>query len=260
MALADKCHATTFITPEIALIDMDKLRAMRTFVQIADSGSLTGAARALDTSLSAVVRMLASLERELGVRLLNRTTRRVALTSEGRSYLGNCRTILGAVVESEASLRSRATEPSGHIVLTAPVLFGRMYVAPALTRFLRRQPKVACELLLFDRIVNLLEENIDVGVRIGKLQDSTLVAQRIGEVRRVVAASPGLLKDVGRPMKPDRLSQLNCITTTHRGSAWTFSGPKRRRISVPVHGNLQVNHIGPAIDACAAGLGFGQFL
>ncbi|MET0660768.1 MAG: LysR family transcriptional regulator [Steroidobacteraceae bacterium] len=239
---------------------MDKLRAMRTFVQIADSGSLTAAAGALDTSLSAVVRMLASLERELGVRLLNRTTRRVALTAEGRSYLESCRTILGALTESEAFLSSQSNEPSGHIVLTAPVLFGRMYVAPALTRFLRRQAKVTCELLLFDRIVNLLEERIDIGVRIGTLQDSSLVAQRIGDVRRVVAASPTLLKETGRPSEPHRLSQSNCITTTNRSSTWTFSGPKGRKLTVPVRGNLQVNHIGPAIDACAAGLGFGQFL
>lgn len=239
---------------------MDKLRAMRTFVQIADRGSLTGAARALDTSLSAVVRMLASLERELGVRLLNRTTRRVALTTEGRGYLTICREILGAVAESETFLRSQSTEPSGHIVLTAPVQFGRMYVGPALTRFLRAQPKVTCELLLFDRIVNLLEESIDVGVRIGELADSSLVAQRVGEVRRVVVATPELLKRVGRPSQPRELSQLNCIATSNRGGIWTFSGPKARRFSVAVHGNLQVNHIGPAIDACADGLGFGQFL
>ncbi|MET0987237.1 MAG: LysR family transcriptional regulator [Steroidobacteraceae bacterium] len=239
---------------------MDKLRAMRTFVQIADSGSLTAAAGALDTSLSAVVRILASLERDLGVRLLNRTTRRLGLTAEGRAYLDNCREILSALTESEASLRTHSKEPSGHIVLTAPVLFGRMYVAPALTRFLRRQPKVTCELLLFDRIVNLLEEKIDIGVRIGKLEDSSLVAQRIGDVRRVVAANPTLLKQVGRPSEPHRLSQLNCITTTNRGGTWTFCGPKARKISIPVRGNLQVNHIGPAIDACAAGLGFGQFL
>lgn len=239
---------------------MDKLRAMKTFVQIADSGTLTGAARTLDTSLSAVVRMLASLERELGVRLLNRTTRRVALTAEGRAYLTSCRDILSALDESETSLRSHATEPSGHIVLTAPVLFGRMYVAPALAQFLRHQPKVTCELLLYDRIVNLLEENIDVGVRIGELSDSSLVAQRIGEVRRVIAASPAFLKEVGHPSEPRQLSALNCIASANRGGTWMFAGAKARKFSVSVRGNLQTNHIGPAIDACAAGLGFGMFL
>ncbi len=239
---------------------MDKFRAMQTFVQIAESGSLTGAARVLDTSLSAVVRSLAALERELGVRLLNRTTRRVALTAEGRAYLSTCRDILGALDECEAALHTNASEPSGHIVLTAPVQFGRMYVTPAITSFLRLQPKVTCELLLVDRIVNLLEENIDVGLRIGELADSSLVAQRVGTVRRVVAASPSLLREVGRPTEPFQLSTLNCITTSNRGSSWTFRKGKARNMTVSVNGNLRVNHIGPAIDTCVAGLGFAVFL
>lgn len=239
---------------------MNKLKAMQTFVQIVDSGSLTAAADALETSLTAVVRTLAALERELGVRLLNRTTRRIALTSEGHAYLSTCREVITAIAESEATLTSRATEPSGHVVITAPLLFGRMYVAPAITRFLKAQQKMSCELLLLDRVVNLVEENIDLGVRIGPLSDSSLIARRIGQVRRVICASPKLLNRIGRPRKPRDLLQVNFITITTRGAGLTFSDRNGRKQTVAVRGNLRVNHLAPAIDACIDELGFGSFL
>lgn len=239
---------------------MDKFKAMQTFVQIADSGSLTAAADVLGMSLTAVVRTLAALERQLDVRLIHRTTRRIALTAEGQTHLATCREVLTALSESEAALTSHATEPSGHIVITAPVLFGQMYVAPAVTRFLKTQPKVTCELQLFDRIVNLVEENIDLGIRIGHLADSSLVAQRIGEVRRVICASPALLKRAGRPSRPRDLLQTNCITTVTRGASWAFNDRSGKKQTVMVHGNLSVNHLQPAIDACIAELGFGAFL
>src|SRR5215470_19349332 len=173
---------------------MDRLRAMQTFVRIVDEGSLTAAARALDSSLPAVVRSLAALEKHLGVRLLNRTTRRVSLTEEGRGYLDSCRLVLAAVESAEAALTDEAGEPSGRLTITAPVLFGQMYVAPAVTRFVRQYDKVRVSVMLADRVVDLLEEGIDVGIRIGQLDDSSLVAQPVNMVRRMVVASPGYLR------------------------------------------------------------------
>lgn len=239
---------------------MDKLRAMQIFAQIADQGSLTAAAAALHTSLPAVVRSLAALEAELGVRLFNRTTRRIALTEEGRAYLECCRHVLAAVAEAESALKAEAAEPSGQLTITAPVLFGQMYVAPVVTRFLQRYPGVNMKVVLLDRVVNLLEEGLDVGIRIGHLQDSSLVAQPLTSVRRMVVASPRYLRRHGLPAHPRDLSRGNCVLFSgFSNPAWTFH-EGARKFSVVVRSNLDFNHIAPAIEACAAGLGFGRFM
>lgn len=193
---------------------MDKLRAMQAFTHIADAGSLTAAARVMASSLPAMVRTLAALEAELGVRLFNRTTRRIALTDEGRNYLESCRQVLASVQAAEESLSAAQDEPRGQIVITAPVLFGQLYVAPAVTRFVQRYPGVSCKVMLHDHVVNLLEEGIDVGVRIGKLEDSTLVAQSVFSIRRVVVASPAYLKKHGVPKHPRDLKDENCVRFT----------------------------------------------
>ena len=172
---------------------MDRLRAMQTFVRIVDEGSLTAAARALDSSLPAVVRTLAALEAKLGVRILNRTTRRISLTDEGRRYLDSCREVLAAVENAETAVSEQAAQPSGRLTITAPVLFGQMYVAPAVTRFVRQYDKLRVSVLLVDRVVNLLEEGIDVGIRIGPLEDSSLVAQPVGAPIPAIALHPRLL-------------------------------------------------------------------
>ncbi|MCQ9376784.1 LysR substrate-binding domain-containing protein [Methyloversatilis sp. XJ19-49] len=239
---------------------MDTLRAMRAFVNIAEQGSLTAAARALDSSLPAVVRTLAALEAHLGVRLMNRTTRRIALTDEGRSYLESCRQVLSAVQDAEEALKEGAAEPSGPITLTAPVQFGLMHVAPVVTRFALQYPQVKLRVLLHDRVVNMLEEGIDVGVRIGTLDDSSLIARPLGAIRRVVVASPGLIAAHGEPAHPDALRGVPCVRFTGASSlAWSFH-INGRAVAVPVAGNLEFNHIAPAVDACAAGAGFGLFL
>lgn len=239
---------------------MDKLRAMQTFVAIVEHGSLSKAARVLESSLPATVRVLAALEAELGVRLLNRTTRRHSLTEEGRIYLASCRDILSAVEQSEHRLRAQQEEPSGLLTVTASVLFGQQYVAPAVNRFLQRYPKMKCRLVFFDRVVNLMEEGIDVGIRIGTLDDSNLVAQQVGLVRRVVAASPAYLQRHGVPQKPGDLTQANCIRFFGNGrTSWLFQ-ERGREQRLAVSGNLECNHGIPAIEACVAGLGIGQFL
>ena len=239
---------------------MDKLKAMQGFVCIADVGSLTAAARTLDSSLPAVVRSLAALEAHLGVRLFNRTTRRISLTEDGRRYLDKCRQVLAAVEDAESTLASEAGEPSGRLTITAPVLFGQMYVAPAVTRFLGHYEKMQVSVLLLDRVVNLLEEGIDVGIRIDRLEDSSLVAQPLGTVRRVVVASPDYLRRNGTPKHPRDLSKANCIRFSGGTAAWWTFYEGGKQFNVPVTGNLEFNHIAPTAEACAAGLGFGSFI
>lgn len=239
---------------------MDKLKAMTTFVQIADAGSLTAAAKASNASLPAVVRSLAALEQHLGVRLFNRTTRRITLTGEGRQYLERCRTVLTAVADAENELALDAAEPSGRLVVTAPALFGQMYVAPAVLGFAKRHPKVNVRLLLWDRVVNLLDEGIDVAVRIGELHDSSLVAQRVGSLRRPVVASPAWLAEHGEPQHPDELRQVSCVRFSGMApSGWTFHDGTRP-FQVPITGQLEYNLATPAAEACLAGLGPCMFI
>lgn len=238
---------------------MDKLKAMRVFVRIAEAGSLTAAARELESSLPAVVRSLAALEAALQVRLLNRTTRRMALTEEGKSYLESCRQVLAAVDDSEAALAAQRSEPSGRLTMTAPVQFGQMYVVPAVTRFMQRFEKVRFNVVLLDRVVNLLEEGIDLGVRIGPLDDSTLVSRPLGSTRRVVVASPKFLARHGTPALPRDLRHFNCIGLPNLGGQWGFQRDGKP-MSVQVSGAIEFNQVAPAIEACAAGLGLGMFL
>lgn len=240
---------------------MDKLRALQTFAAIVDRGSLTAAAQALGSSLPATVRTLAALEASLGVRLLNRTTRRLSLTDDGRLYLEHTRRVLAELEEAERALGTREqAEPSGTLTVTAPVLFGQLHVAPAVTRFVQQHPQVHVDLLLLDRVVDLVEEGIDAAVRIARLADSTLVAQRVGRVRRVVVASPALLRRTGTPAHPRELAHRPCVRfSPAEGAAWCFR-EQGRRFTVPVRGPLGCNLSAPALEACAAGLGFGQFL
>lgn len=240
---------------------MDRLRAMDTFVRIVESGSLTAAADALDVSGPSVVRLLAALERALDVRLLNRTTRRIALTDEGRDYYERCKRILAEVEDAEAAAANRRGAPRGLLRVTAPVPFGRMHVAPLAADFVRRHPGVTIDFLLVDRVVNLLEEGLDLGVRIAALADSALVAVPLGEVRRVVCASPDYLARAGTPRDPRELRAHACLRFAGLGSTdeWTFH-EAGRRIGVRVGGPLSGNQAEPLVEACAAGLGVGMFL
>lgn len=238
---------------------MDRLKAMQTFVQIADQGSLTKAADALDSSLPAVVRSLAALEAHLGVLLFHRTTRRISLTEEGRRYLDSAREVLAAADAADRALTLDAAEPAGRLTVTAPVLFGHMYVAPAIVRFLKRYDKMRCSVLLHDRTVNLLEEGIDVGIRISPLEDSSLVAQQLGSIRRVVVASPAYLRQHGIPRHPRELLRANCVRIHPSAPVHFREAGRGRSFAVAAKGNLEFNHIAPAVEACAAGMGFGMF-
>lgn len=240
---------------------MDKLTAMRAFVASVDHGSLTAGGEALDRSGPAMVRSLAALERELGVRLLRRTTRKMSLTEAGRSYLVRCRRILADVEEAEQSLTSEQVEPRGRIRATAPVLFGQLHVAPAVMAFVRRFEQVEVDLLLLDRVVNLIDEGIDVALRIGHLPDSSLVAVQVGHVRRVVCAAPELLAETGVPEDPRELAGARCVG--FRGltpaSTWHFR-ESGRDLAVNIVTPFSCNQAAAAVEACAEGLGFGMFL
>jgi len=239
---------------------MDKFQSMDVFVQIAEHGSLTAAAEAVGKSLPSVVRILAVLEESLEVRLFNRTTRRIALTEEGRVYLEQCRKILADVREAERALGRHQSEPSGKITVTAPVRFGEIHVAPAVAGFLERYPETQVNLLLLDRVVDLIEEGVDIAVRIAHLADSSLIAKPIGSIRQVVCAAPALLQRVGEPLHPQALSELPCVRFTgiSPGSEWEFMDGDKDLV-VPVKSSLTCNSISASVNACAAGVGFGRF-
>jgi DNA-binding transcriptional LysR family regulator len=240
---------------------VDKLVAMTAFVRIVEAGSLTAAADTLDTSLPTVVRMLASLERHLGVSLLKRTTRRIHLTDEGAQYLERCRVILSALQEAEEALVSGRSEPIGKLTVTASALFGRRYVAPIVCDFVRHRPKVSAEMLFVDRVVNLIEEGVDVGVRIAHLKDSSMVAIPVGRTRRVVCASELYLRRHGIPQAPNDVRKHICVR--HVGlvprSEWQFRAGSRQ-MSVPIESVITCNDIDSAVNACIDGLGLGMFL
>lgn len=190
---------------------MDRLDAMHVFVTVADLRGFAPAARKLRLSPSAVTRLIAALEEHLGARLLQRTTRQVTLTDVGARYLERARRILADVEEADGSARDERNRPSGRLVVSAPVGFGRLHVGPVMTAYLKRYPEVACELRLSDHLVNLVEDAVDAAVRIGHLADSSLVARQVGEMRRIVVASPGYLKRQGEPKTPEALASHQTI-------------------------------------------------
>lgn len=191
---------------------MDHLEAMSAFVAVSEQRGFTAAARRLGLSTSAVTRLIAGLEERLGIRLLQRTTRSVALTDTGARYLDSARRILAAVEEADAIARAERTEPTGRFSVTAPNLFGRREVAPLMCDFLAKYPAVIGELTLTDRVTNLIEEGLDVAVRIGALEDSSLHARAVGRTRRVVVGSPAYLAKHRRLRSP---RDLHAHALTH---------------------------------------------
>jgi DNA-binding transcriptional LysR family regulator len=234
---------------------MDRLDSMAVFAKVVESGSLSAAARGLGVSLASVSRQLAALEDKLGARLLSRTTRRLSLTEGGRAYYNRCKRILGDVEEAEAEVSQFQASPSGRIVVSASGLFGRIFLAPVLSGFLERHPRISIELPLTDRFVNLVEEGVDVAVRVGGLADSSLVARRIGGFRRVVCASPRYLKRHGAPKQPADVTAHDCLVFSMLAEAdrWRFS-VDGRDIAVPVTGRLLSNNqevlLQAALDSC----------
>jgi DNA-binding transcriptional LysR family regulator len=190
---------------------MDRLDAMQAFVAVADLQGFAPAARKLGLSPSGVTRLIAALEARLGARLLQRTTRSVTLTDVGTRYLERVRRILGDVEEAESSAEGERTRPSGRLVVSAPIGFGRLHVSPVMSKYLARHAEVSAELRLSDRMINLVEDGVDLAVRIGHLPDSTLVARHVGEMRRMVVASNAYLKRRGEPKTPQAIASHDTI-------------------------------------------------
>lgn len=234
---------------------------MRVFVAVAEAQSLSGAGRRLGMSAPVVTRVIASLEEALGVTLLHRTTRLVRLTEAGQQYLADCVGILSAVEAAEAAASSSLQSPRGQLSLTAPVLFGRMFVAPVLLEFLSLYPEVSVRTLLLDRVIDLVEEGVDVAVRIAHLPDSSLRAVRVGAVRRVVCASPGYLEEHGTPTHPRELGQHETVLFTSSVGVreWSFSKDGQTETMRP-RARLLVNSAELAIQAALAGHGLTRVL
>lgn len=237
---------------------MDRLDAMQAFVTVADLKGFAPAARRLGLSPSGVTRLVAALEEHLGARLLQRTTRQVSLTDVGTRYLERARRILADVEEAENSAREERTRPSGRLVVSAPFGFGRLHVSPVMSAYLKRYPDVSGELRLSDNIINLVEDGVDLAVRIGHLADSSLVARQVGEMRRIVVASPAYLKAHGEPKTPEAVPAHQSIRfgpTTD----WSFVRDGRK-LQLTVNPRLISNSADAAIQYAEQGGGLTRVL
>ena len=242
---------------------MDRIDAMRVFVAVAEAGGFAPAARSLRLSPPAVTRAVAALEHRVGARLLHRTTRIVRLTEAGTRYLADARRILAELEEAEATAAGAHAEPRGQIAVTAPLLFGKMHVAPVVLGFLERFPEVSARTLFVDRVVDLMDEGLDVAVRIAVLPDSTLTAVRVGEVRRVVCAAPDYLARRGPPVTPRDLEGLDCIgfQSGVAPAPWVFparTGEGTETVRPPMR--MLVNNADVAVAAALAGHGITRVL
>lgn len=235
---------------------MDRLDSMRVFLAVADAGGFGAAARRLVLSPAAVTRAVAALESRIGTRLLHRTTRSLRLTEAGERYREDCRRILAEIAEAEASAAGAHAEPRGTLTVTAPLLFGRMHVAPVILDFLARHPALGIRLLLLDRVVDMLEEGIDVAIRIAHLPDSGMSALRVGSVRRVLAAAPAYLAAQGEPHGLADLDRLDAIgfAAAPAGQPWLFTVNGRTSQAHP-RMQLVANTAEVAIAAALAGRG-----
>ncbi|MCE3605352.1 LysR family transcriptional regulator [Massilia sp. P8910] len=235
---------------------MDRLYLMTVFVAVAEKESFAGAARQLGMSPPAVTRAIATLEARLAVKLLDRTTRYVRVTEVGQGYLQDARRIIIAADEADHAVVGGNAEPRGHLVVTAPVLFGRMYVMPGIIDYLRAHPGTDVSALFLDRVVNMMEEGVDVGIRIGELGDSSYRALRVGQVRRVVCASPAYLDQFGIPTVPEELTGHTLVVASSMSARadWRFQC-QGKALTLQVKPRLVVSSNDAAIEAALRGIG-----
>lgn len=232
---------------------MDRLEAMSMLVLTVESGSMSAAGRKLGVPLPTLSRKISELEAVLGTRLLVRTTRKLSLTNAGLAYVDAARRILEQVDDAERIAAGEFIMPKGELVLTAPILFGRLHVLPVVTEFLATFPEINIQLVLTDRNVHLVDDHVDMAVRIGPLPDSSMVATRIGTMRTVICASPALLALHGTPTSPQDLSCLPCVSFAllTPTSDWRLKGVS----NVPVNVRLSVTTAEAAVDAAIASIG-----
>jgi DNA-binding transcriptional LysR family regulator len=241
---------------------MDRIEAMSVFAAIVDGGSLSAAGRRLGVPLATISRKLADLEAHLKTRLITRSTRQLVLTDAGRDYLAACRHILEQVEEAERAAAGAYAHVKGQLVVAAPIVFGRLHMVPVAAAFLELQADVDIQLRLGDRNVHLIEEHVDVALRIGNLPDSHLVATQVGAIRKVVCASPDYLRRFGTPQSPADLASHRCISFDglDAATAWAFVGSGGNKRSVAIHSRLTVSTADAAIAAASLGLGLTRVL
>lgn len=240
---------------------MDKFSAMAVLLKVVEAGTLSAAAKQMNVPLATVSRRIAELEAHLKTRMLNRSSRHLSLTEAGRLYVEASRRILEQVEEAERTAMGVHSDPRGRLTVTAPVVFGRLHMVPIIAGFLAAYPDIDVKLVLADRLLDLLESDVDVALRIGELGDSSLIASSVGAVRRVTCASPSYLAAHGRPQRPEELSTHVCVTFDNLASpeAWRFSSPGGDML-VPVHSRLTVTTAEAAIAGAIAGLGLTRLL
>lgn len=243
---------------------IDRLDSMRVFITALNEGSLARAGQRLSRSPAAITRAIAALEAHVGAPLLHRTTRKLQLTEAGERYAAVCRHVLTELEEAELSVAGHAAEPHGVLTITAPVMFGTRILRPVVGEFLQQHPKVQVRYLLLNRLTNLVDEGIDVGLRIAALQDSSLIALRIGEVRRVLCASPAYLARRSPLSSISDLANHDCIAIepTSPEDIWSFPPPPGRKMArtVRVRPRLMVNSDEAAVSAAVDGEGIARIL
>jgi DNA-binding transcriptional LysR family regulator len=230
---------------------MDRFAALSTFVQVVDAGSLSGAARAMASSLTSVSRQLAALERHFGAQLVKRTTRRLSVTEDGRILYGRAKAILAELGEVERALSAGKTEPAGRLRMSAPSLIGRLLVAPHLPEFLRRHPALSIELMLADRAVDMIEEDIHLALRVGRLPDSQLVARKLADIQMIVCAAPAYLERRGTPRVPDELAAHDCLVFSDAPGvgSWRFRTDAGAECKIPISAKLWINGLDALVSA-----------
>jgi DNA-binding transcriptional LysR family regulator len=240
---------------------MDRFHAIQTFVKVAECGGFAAAARDLAMSPPAVTRAVAMLEDRLGARLFIRTTRSVRLTEAGARFLEDGRRLLLDLEEAEEAAVGSHAAPRGDLRITAPVLFGRLFVTPILTGFLDQYPLVSCQTLFLDRMVNLIDEGLDAAIRIGELPDSSLTAMRVGSVRRTVFAAPAYIKSHGRPKRPEELKDHRLIQSLATGASqdWPFR-ENGKPLTIRAPSRLSMNTNDAVIEAALQGWGIARLL
>jgi len=235
---------------------MDSLNAMEVFVRVVNSGSFSEAARSLNLTPSAVSKQVSRLEDRLGARLINRTTRRLGLTEEGQAFFERAQRILADVSEAEQAVTQLHGAPRGTLKLNAPVVFGRMHIAPLIPGFLQSHAGVRVDFTVNDRYVDIVEEGLDLVIRIGELKDSSLIARRLATNRRVVVAHPSYLEKHGTPERPRDLASHNCLVYLYRQqrSLWQFDGPDGPE-AIEVKGDVEANNAEVILELTRAGQG-----
>ena len=237
--------------------ELDQFVAMATFVRVVEAGSLSGAARAIPSSLTSVSRQIAALEERYGTQLLSRTTRRLSLTEDGRLFYDRAKVVLGELREVEQALSSSRREPSGRLRVSAPTLMGRWLVAPLLAEFLRRYPSVSVDLLLVDRDVDMMEEDIHISLRVGRLPDSQLIVRKLADLEMIVCASPDYLGRSGIPQIPGDLTRHDCLvfSDTPGAGEWRFMENGKTTCKIRVAGRLWANSLDALLSAATEGGG-----